>query len=1228
MKISPNVNPINLIFPASVKSKERKPGINTDENAFSFSHTANNAITSYNSVFVRFCGDDEYYEHRKNFNDLINQYNELTNQNFEMSDFGSEKEKFSYKFEILQKIVSNKQLYENESINRNIVKIINNINTDEECKAKSELLDKYTSDENWNNNDTVKRIIGKITSGVYRDNRQKGTIAILNKYLSDENWQNCKKINEKLEFIAYNCNTEDEARAKIIVADKILSNKILAENEGIKNNTVIILQYCNSDQNAEVKVKIADKYSSNPKLYENENLREIIWSILHTVSTKSGYNIKSELFDKFSDDKKWNENDLINKLIGNMLNKVTNEGEEEAIEIICDKYLSKKELTENEYINKNIEEILKSAILSKKKAEVIVKLIEKYFCLKDVDTYGKDDVDNIFHLMFLTSENIENDKRIKLFDKYLGNEMLYTNENLRKNIYDLMLRTFREESYAEMENFLNDYIRNPKLNKSELIQNTLSDILKNTNNKMQRCYNDEIIKFALNYEISEETFKRLIKCYEKTEPEEIEKLFMNAGREKFEEITKKIADFITASKFAILYNVENINEIPIADKKNILREMVKNNNGMFQLSNKQKQNFPLIPSNTEEYCLLLPQIAKSIGIETIELTTEEICEFEKSITNMSKTLSMLSDKKFNKIKIDTEYKKEDFINDVIYTLNDLTVNERQCVYDFYGFELKKTERNKEGYSIYGYPLDMNYEEKLTQIQNQKVRAKIEKLRGFVINFTKENKVKTNNPSIEKELNTILKLAPELYTCINKKQHETHDFDIMKHSLKVMQKIVQNKNYKKLNNSDKKVMLLAAMYHDISKAEGCADKTHSKESSFDAFYLTKKFKLNKEEQNKLYTLIKNHEWYQYTNTSTNKGELNNRLQSVAFEFRNGDMFKMAQMFTIADMKGVKSNDGFYVGKNKNFDDFSRKINKYTEMLKNTEPVLPITKIPKASELDKYITNVNSDGTTNIKGVYKTASGITAIKYNEIENWEAIGFPKGTKSRGILVKNQNDGSEIDTGNIKFFVHGLEKRQDIAKFDAFSLPDSEALLSVSYAERPESKYKFFRTQGVILDVDSEYIYGGGRTDSGSGYKKDIKEFKENYASENFYKKNREFVSELLKETLDLSKEEYIDFVSKNKNKSMLEIEPKEYREKLIEAFANISSHCRLGMREYNEMFVSNPRVMGVFAYDNLVEYSFFDRNRNDGTLIVPSFVENQQPYLKEYAKRNDLILFVFGD
>jgi hypothetical protein len=100
-------------------------------------------------------------------------------------------------------------------------------------------------------------------------------------------------------------------------------------------------------------------------------------------------------------------------------------------------------------------------------------------------------------------------------------------------------------------------------------------------------------------------------------------------------------------------------------------------------------------------------------------------------------------------------------------------------------------------------------------------------------------------------------------------------------------------------------------------------------------------------------------------------------------------------------------------------------------------------------------------------------------------------------------------------------------------------------------------------------------------------------------------------------LSDEEYVKFVNENKNKALTEIEPEEIRTKLIQAFATINSNVRKGEREYNEMYVTNPRVMGVFAY-----------SPEDKIGDINNFMDSQKDFLKQYAKDNNLPFVIFGD
>lgn len=687
-------------------------------------------------------------------------------------------------------------------------------------------------------------------------------------------------------------------------------------------------------------------------------------------------------------------------------------------------------------------------------------------------------------------------------------------------------------------------------------------------------------------------------------------------------------DITTANKIIDLYNIQDINEIPLEKKRNIIRTIVANNVSLFSLSDELKQMFPLIPSNKDEYCSILKTLCKSIGIETNVLSDEQINKFNSNMRNLSSVLAELSDEEFNALDFEQEYTKDEFIKNTYEIIKDLSPAERQKVYDYFGFELKPITHNSERLTIIGYPVNLNNGKKLAKIDNPKTEAVIEQLRPEVIKFSENNFVSCQNKEIEAYINEILNLCPEFRTEIEREQSGLHEFDVFKHSLKVMQKIVQNPKFDNLNKSDKKIMLMASMLHDVRKAEAKADPTHSNECSFDAFYISKKFALTKEETNKLYALIKNHEWLGYTNSQDikNEEERELRIKSAAYDLYYDNLFELSKIFTEADLKAVNSNDFLYNKVKNIFETNSSRVEAYVNELKTTQPLLPVTKIPSSTRIKEAINIVNSDGSTNLNGIYQDEKGMIIIKFNEVENetWEKIGFPKNSISKGIVTTGyssyRGDISEnrVNTGNIKFFAHGLDYSEQMRNFDEFALPDSDALLSVSYMERPESKYKLFRHNGLLLDTDTRYIHGGGETDSGSGCKKSLDLFKRNYAfSDGYRHSDRCYISDLIKQSLHLTNEQYVEFVKNNANKAICEIEPKEYQEKLVKAFSTINSNVRKGERSYNEMYITNPRTMGVFAYSN----SSYINN-------VLDFVSKQADFLKEYALEEDIPFIVFGN
>lgn len=702
-----------------------------------------------------------------------------------------------------------------------------------------------------------------------------------------------------------------------------------------------------------------------------------------------------------------------------------------------------------------------------------------------------------------------------------------------------------------------------------------------------------------------------------------------------------IYDLFVASEFAHLAKASNLNEIPIEGKRNLLRNLISANSDLFRITDELAKDFPMLPRNQEQYCEILPAIVRSLGIETTPLDSSKVKVFNKDLNKLSETLTQISDKEFASLHITQEFSKDDFIKTVLEKAKDLSHNERQKVFDYFGFEINKNKGNKTmGYSITGYPINLNNGKKLAQITDTKTQAVVENLRTDVIRFSENNRIKCENPSVEKLLNDIAEVLPEIRTAIGKTQHDTHDYDIMQHSLKVMQKISQDPKFKTLNESDQKIMFLASILHDITKREGFSDIAHANNGSFDTFFIAKKFNLTRAEEIKLYTLIKHHEWLSFVNTSKNQEQLTRHLQSVAYDLQHDNLFDMALIFTHADLKAVKKDDSFHDrtdGENRttlegtqrsygaSADVYAKRLKGMVAELQKSQPLLPVTKIPSSGKMKQSVTTVNSDGSTNIKGVYIDKDGLMIIKFNEVEDWEALGFPQGTTSRGVAAKGLNGrGQECDveTGNIKFFAHALDYANQLAKFDAFGLVDSDVLLSVSYAERPESKFRFFRAQGVLLNVETKYIHGGGNTDSGSGCGKSIQNFKDRYIFGGERESDRLYISNMIKEATGLNDSQYVDFVKANENRSFTEIEPVEYREKIIKAFATINSNVRKGNREYNEMYASNPEVMAVFAYSK-------DNKNSVGQPV--SFVDSNAyrlDFLRKFALESDIPMIVFGD
>ncbi len=223
---------------------------------------------------------------------------------------------------------------------------------------------------------------------------------------------------------------------------------------------------------------------------------------------------------------------------------------------------------------------------------------------------------------------------------------------------------------------------------------------------------------------------------------------------------------------------------------------------------------------------------------------------------------------------------------------------------------------------------------------------------------------------------------------------------------------------------------------------------------------------------------------------------------------------------------------------------RLIRKDVEKLKNNTNIIP----QDSFDDEKFTTRKFSDGTTN-----------KIVEYN--------------------IKNKNN-PKVMLHSAGIEVAGLipvEKNAD--KITMLFNANSNKIFSTSFLN--SNDFKPFRTYGFVLNSDYEDILGGSKFDLASGFDKNI----ENFGTQ-CLENNSEILSyfpDLIKKRYNLSDDSYkklCDSAINNNKKSTALL---KYCEDLI------GSTERIDGRKYNEFFLCNPVINGIFVYGNIESLPF---------------------------------------
>lgn len=308
---------------------------------------------------------------------------------------------------------------------------------------------------------------------------------------------------------------------------------------------------------------------------------------------------------------------------------------------------------------------------------------------------------------------------------------------------------------------------------------------------------------------------------------------------------------------------------------------------------------PIMPKSKEARTLLLKDISKrlskltqvnKVSPEISKRFTANFANIERAFQNTTHSIEDLT--KMGGIQL--QYSREAFKEVLLGRISHLPRAEQNKILNKFGLNLGNNS------ILSGLPTYLTETKGLSQTEIA-INEEINK-------FLFQNKIilPKGFEGYQQSLEEITNVFPEFLFTIGLKQHETHKFQLAEHILKVFEGNVRNPLYKTLNETDRRVLGISTLLHDINKVEKTEDVIHALISSQSTNAIMERFgHLSLAEKDRIINLVENHHWLEKISleeealTSAVVGDL-------AYTFRSGNDFTLAKIFAESDLKGVNPN----------------------------------------------------------------------------------------------------------------------------------------------------------------------------------------------------------------------------------------------------------------------------------------------------------------------------------
>ena len=642
-------------------------------------------------------------------------------------------------------------------------------------------------------------------------------------------------------------------------------------------------------------------------------------------------------------------------------------------------------------------------------------------------------------------------------------------------------------------------------------------------------------------------------AYDKLQPEDIDEIFRISRNRPHD--NSYLDDRIKLNFFvSTLKNYENFDNLSASAQKNLMQSLVfafptydsltieeaKNLSKHSPLTKFEYVNDLRNVDSNEELVQNLDTRRRNIPCRSIPVDKTKIEKILSSdgIENLTKALNKTDIKKYEK-GFPLEYSREEFIKDFNKLTQNLSNEDKKKVFEHFGFKINSAN------DIINFPNPDTKDEVDDNLKNI-----IEQGQVYVNKFMLENKIKLapQDKALETELNNIIQAFPEFVSVIGKLQHRGDSIDY--HTMDDMKRILNDENFKSLPPAEQKILTTATLFHDFGKVQGEVDEGHARKSAVLAKEIIKKTDLSFDEKERIYNLINHSHWLV-------DGRSN---EDIAFDFRRPNDFKMAEIFEKADSNSA----GF---------EYNPNPEKITQIKKNIDKInqtgipLFVNQLPKD---DKYYD--------------KTPSGTRYLDLRDPEmSVEKYGYPKGTKVK----------------DLKFLCHSSS--DDLSNFEALCDDSKEVCLSTSLLDCRQKFSTGYNYSGsyIVSGNNANIVLAGKDVACTGGHRG------REYAKRAMYlqdpqqgfldnKKDRQVISNQIKENLNLTDEEYMELYTNICNLEQLKDIPDVSlktgrtikKEEIQQVVSNIQTELvrprEKGERGYtNEIVVYNPKIEALVVH-----------------------------------------------